>query len=370
MNKLLFLIHTLGGGGAEKALVNLANNLDPQKYDITVETMFGDGVNAKSLKPHIHYVSKKAPCPKGISVILKFIPARWLYRFFIGNQEFDLIIAFMHGAPVKVISGAKNSRRIAWLHNGNPKTSTMFSPWFLQKDAFHAYRICKAIVGVCQSVSSAFSEYTSIHNNIHVVYNTIESDAILELAKQHVSIEINHNVTNIVSTGRLGKEKGYLRLLDVCKRLKDEGYRFGLYLIGTGSEENALKEYTRDIHLDEEVIFLGYQENPYRYIDKCDLFVCSSFTEGLSTATIEALILGKAIVSTNVSGAKEILGNNEYGLIVENSTDGIYDGIKKMLDNPKLMNEYCVKAKLHGVHFSKTATVRAAEDLFDRMLSD
>lgn len=70
------MINTLGGGGAEKALVNLVNNLDTDKYEITVETMFGNGANANRLNSSINYISKSAPCPKGISVILKFIPSK------------------------------------------------------------------------------------------------------------------------------------------------------------------------------------------------------------------------------------------------------------------------------------------------------
>lgn len=368
MKKLLFLIHTLGGGGAEKALVNLVNNLDSSKYDITVETLFDDGINAKNLKPHIHYISKRAFCPKGVSVLYKLFPERLLYRYFVGKSQYDLVIAYMHGIPVKVIAGARNVKKIAWLHNGNPESSTMLKSWIFHNNAIKAYRSCDAIVGVCHSVSDAFAEYTQIKDKMCVVYNTLETDKILTQAKQSVSIEFDSRCINIVSTGRLGKEKGYTRLIDVCKRLIDENYRIRLYLIGTGSEESALKRRTAELGLDKEVVFLGYQENPYQYVDKCDLFVCSSYTEGLSTATIEALILGKAIVSTDVSGAREILGNSVYGLVVESSDEGLYCGIKKLLDNSELMKQYSKKAKKRSTLFSTDSTVMMAEELFERYL--
>lgn len=178
MTILLFLIHTLGGGGAEKALVNLVNHLDSSKYDITVETMFDDGVNAKSLKPHIHYISKHAPCPKGISKILRFVPSNLLYHYFVGKAEYDVLIAYMHGAPVKVISCNKKAKKIAWLHNGNPEMSTMFSCWFSKSNAFKSYKSCDVVVGVCNSVSDAFAEYTGISENVKVVYNTLDTDYI------------------------------------------------------------------------------------------------------------------------------------------------------------------------------------------------
>ncbi len=366
--KLLFLIHTLGGGGAEKALVNLVNHLDTNKYDITVETMFDDGINAKALKPHIHYISKKAPCPKGVSKLLKLIPAKVLYRYFVGNKQYDVLIAYMHGAPVKVISGNRNVKKIAWLHNGNPETSTMFSCWLSKEKAFEAYRSCNCIVGVCQSVADAFIRFTHIKDNVKVVYNTLDTEFILEQAKKENSLSVNPNSINIVSTGRLGKEKGYARLIDICKRLKDESYSFKLYLIGSGSEENKLKNQIHDLSFENEVELLGYQENPYQYVDKCDVFICSSFTEGLSTATIEALILGKAIISTEVSGAYEILGESEYGLVVENSDEGIYEGLKQLLDNKELIQQYGMKAQQRRKYFNTESTVHSAESLFDSVI--
>lgn len=366
--KLLFLIHTLGGGGAEKALVNLVNHLDTSKYYITVETMFDDGVNAKSLRPHIHYISKKAPNPKGISMILKLIPAKVLYRYFIGNEQYDLLIAYMHGAPVKVISGNRNAKKIAWLHNGNPETSTMFSCWLSREKAFEAYRSCSCVVGVCHSVADAFIRFTHINDNVKVVYNTLDTEYILEQAKKETSFSVSSNTINIVSTGRLGKEKGYARLIDICKRLKDENYSFKLYLIGSGSEENNLKNQIHDLSLENEVELLGYQENPYQYVNKCDVFICSSFTEGLSTATIEALILGKAIMSTEVSGAREILGDSEYGLIVDNSNEGIYEGLKQLLENKALIQQYGMKAQQRSNIFNTDTTVHSAESLFDSVI--
>lgn len=368
MKKVLFLIHTLGGGGAEKALVNLVNNMDAKKYDITVETMFDDGINANRLKPHIHYVSKHAPCPKGISKILRFIPSGFLYRYFIGENIYDVLVAYMHGAPVKVNFGNKNAKKIAWLHNGNPEASTMFSCWFSKKSAFKAYKSCDYVVGVCKSVSESFSEFTGIFDNVKVVYNTFDIERIYSLRNEPIKIKFDSNCVNLVSVGRLGKEKGYSRLINICKQLKDEKYLLKLYLIGTGAEENNLKEKIKQLSLENEVILLGYRENPYKYVDKCDLFICSSFTEGLSTATIEALILGKAILSTDVSGAHEILGDNEYGIITENSSEGIYNGLKYLLNNKELIKEYGMKAKKRADYFSMENTVKAAEMLLDEVL--
>ena len=366
--KVLFLIHTLGAGGAERALVNLVNNMDSQHYDITVETMFSDGINRERLNDTIRYISKKAPCPRGVSKLLKLIPSRVLYDYFIGDEEYDVMIAYMHGAPVKVLAESK-CKKISWLHNGNPETSTMFDTWFTEKNAINAYKRFDRIVGVCNTVSRAFEKYTGI-DDVKVIYNTLDVSLIKEQAELPTKIKFKKNGIKIISTGRLAKEKGYLRLLDVCKRLKSEGFCFKLYLVGTGSELTKLNNAIKSYGLENYCFLLGFQKNPYSYVNACDVFVCSSFTEGLSTATIEALILGKAIVSTDVSGAKEIIGCNEYGLVVDNSEEGIYRGLKELLLDPQKIHYFKNKAQERASFFDTKKTVIAVEELINEVINE
>lgn len=367
--RVLFLIHTLGAGGAERALVNLVNNMNQDKFDITVETMFGDGVNKKYLHPQIRYISKKAFYPKGISVLLKIISPKLLYKKFIGNESYDVMVAYIHGAPVKTLAGNSKAKRIAWIHNGDPETSTMFENWLIKSNSFRDYAAYNRIIGVCESVSKAFSNYTGI-NNVGVIYNTLDVKRIEEQSKLATSIQFDHNCINIVSTGRLAKEKGYLRLIDVCQKLKKDGHRFNLYIVGIGSEKDKLTSAIRNYELEDCVTLLGFQENPYAYVNACDIFVCSSFTEGLSTATIEALILGKAIVSTDVSGAREIIGDSEYGLVVENNEEGIYKGLKELLSNPEKIDYYKNKALERAPIFDTKKTVTDVEKLIEEVVNE
>ena len=241
----------------------------------------------------------------------------------------------------------------------------MFTPWITKNFAFKRYDSCDSIVGVCNSVSDAFKDFTGIRDKVYTAYNTLDTDAISKLALVNPDIIFDTSKINICSTGRLGREKGYSRLLDVCSYLKNDGFDFSLYLIGSGSEENALKNRADELGLNDNVVFLGFQDNPYKYVNKCDIFVCSSFTEGLSTATIEALVLGKAIVSTDVSGAYEILGDNEFGLVVDNSQDGIYKGLKTLMSDEELVKYYQKQAVEHRDVFSIENTVKEVERIID-----
>lgn len=100
-------------------------------------------------------------------------------------------------------------------------------------------------------------------------------------------------------------------------------------------------------------------------MSKCDLFVCSSLSEGFSTAATEALIVGTPVCTVEVSGMKEMLGkNNEYGVVTENSEEALYKGIKYLLENPETLAHYKHQAEIRGKDFSTKNTVKAVEELF------
>ena len=372
MIRILFLINTLGGGGAEKVLVNLVNHMDPDSFRITVETMFDDGVNAARLNGNIRHISKKAPCPRGIAYLFRFLSAKRLYRYFIGDESYDILVAYMHGAPVKVIGGCPdpNVKKIAWLHNGNPETGTFFKFWHTKKSAIRTYTACDAVVGVSDSVASAFAAYTGIRN-VATVYNTNDTTTIRSQADQDDPYQKKPGKLYLVSVGRISAEKGYDRFFAVCKRLSDEGFSIDVTVVGTGENEPGLRKLIAACGAENWFHLAGYQENPYPYVANADLFVCPSYQEGLSTAVTEAVILGVPVVSTDVSGAKEILGeHNEYGLVTENSEEGLYVGVKVMLSDDALLAHYRQKAEERGAYFSPARTVRQAEMLFNAVLEE
>ena len=109
---------------------------------------------------------------------------------------------------------------------------------------------------------------------------------------------------------------------------------------------------------------LGYDTNPYRYVAKCDLFICASHAEGFSTAATEALIVGTPVCTVEVSGMKEMLGeNNEWGIVTPNDDEALYQGIKRLLDDPALLMHYKEKAVQRGKTFSTENTVDAVEKM-------
>ena len=372
MIKILFLINTLGGGGAEKVLVNLVNNMNSYVFDITVETMFSGGVNQDLLHPDINYICQNAFTIKGISHIYKFLPSGYLYKKYIGSEKYDIIVAYMHNLPIKVITGCKDkhTKLIGWCHCGTVDKSTYCTCWHTKKRANATYNKCDAIVGVSKYVINELKKFFDITTDCYAIYNTNDTKRISRLAKEKPGVPVNRNRISVCTVGRLSYEKGNDRLIDVAHRLFQENYNFDVYFMGEGAENDRLVSLVKDYEIEDRIHFTGFQKSAYAIVNECDFFVCPSRTEGFSTAVTEAVLLGKPVVSTDVSGAKEILGeNNEYGIVTENSTEGLYNGVKQLLDHPEQLQNYRNQARIRAEKFTTEKTVARTEELFKNILN-
>ena len=127
----------------------------------------------------------------------------------------------------------------------------------------------------------------------------------------------------------------------MCKKLiKEDGINFKLYILGEGPLKNNLQTYILENNLSENIYLCGFKKNPYKYMNKCDLFVCSSRAEGFSLVIAESMCMGIPVISTNCSGPNELLDDGKYGMLVENNEESLYLGIKEILKNPKLLDVY------------------------------
>jgi len=368
--KILFLIPNLAHGGAERVLVNAVNNLNPQKYDVTVQTLFDVGVNRQYLLPHVHYIPGYKRQPRGTTALMKIFPPRMLYKFWI-KDEYDILISYLEGPTSRIIAGCPDcaKKRIAWFHielNTPKQASVGFRSVAEAQKLYNSY---DRLIAVADSVKQRLLLSMPLKTPISVLYNTNETETILEKAKKEPEDSAFFKEGfRVCSVAKLMQTKGFDRLLNVHKRLIDEGIKHTVYILGVGEEEENLRQKIKEYHAEDTFVLLGYKENPYQYVSRCDLYVCSSRREGFSTAVTEALIVGTPVVSTNCSGAKELLGeNNEYGLVVENSEDGIYEGMKKMLSDPQMLIEYRRAAAERGKYFRKEKTIQALEDMLENL---
>lgn len=368
--KILFLIPNLAHGGAERVLINLVNNLDQQKYDVTVQTLFDVGVNRQYLQPHVHYIPGYKKHIRGTTTLMKCFSPQFLYKFWI-HDTYDILVSYLEGPTSRIIAGctASDVKKIAWLHIelNTPKQAAVGfrSP----REAQRLYNTYDRLVAVAGSVKNIFLKSLPVDTPIEVLYNTNETEQIVEkAANPPENLAFHREGICICSVAKLLPSKGFDRLLNVHKRLLDEGYPHTVYILGIGEEEANLRRKIHEYGVEYTFVLLGFQDNPYQYVARCDLYVCSSRREGFSTAVTESLVVGTPVVSTDCSGARELLGeHDEYGMVVENGEEGIYAGVKRMLTEPETLAHYKKMAADRGKYFSKEKTVRAVEEMLDTL---
>ena len=368
--KILFLIHDLGHGGAEKVLVNLVNNMDRSKFDISVTALFGGGVNERFLKPDIHYRAVFSRTFRGNSHVMKLLTPKQLHRLFV-KGTYDVEVAYLEGPASRVISGCSDqgTKLVSWIHIEQSSAEDAARSFRSVKEAVRCYDRFDRIIGVSEEGRRTFLKVLPVKAPMQVLYNTNESAAIVRQSKEAVDDGLfQDNEIKLVGVGKLLKHKGFDRMARIVKRLDSEGYPVHLYALGIGPLRDELERYRAENHLEEKITLLGYQTNPYKYVSKCDLFVCASFAEGFSTAATEALIVGTPVCTVEVSGMKEMLGeHNEWGIVTENSEEALYQGIKDLLDHPDRLAYYKEKAIERGKTFSTENTVRAVEEMLLRL---
>lgn len=363
MKKILFLIHDLGHGGAEKVLVNLVNNMDPSKFDITVMALFGGGVNEQFLKPNIRYKTVfKKPFPGNSHMMKLFSPER-LHKLFI-KERYDIEVAYLEGPDSRIISGCSNkdTKLISWIHCTMKSVGDFSRGFRSEREAQMCYGKMNVMTFVSKTNRDAFLSFCPYSGHTEVLYNTNETQKILALAQEEA--ELPKDAFCWCGVGKVVPVKGFDRMIRIQKKLIENGYNSHLCILGEGPQKAAMEKFAVDCGVADSVTFLGYQTNPYKYVAKCDLFVCASHSEGFSTAATEALIVGTPVVTTDVSGMQEMLGeNNEWGIVTKNDEEALYQGIKKLLDDPKLLAYYKEKSAQRGRTFSTENTVKAVEEL-------
>ena len=338
--KILFLIESLSGGGAEKVLSVIVKYFDYEHYDVTVCPMVDTGIYRDEVKKYVtqyspvityrgHALSRLWNTLK-YKLVYSYLPLCWVYKWFI-PQGNDVEIAFCEGFVTKLLSQSNSkAKKMAWIH-----TDLTDNPWPIElgifrdvEDERRAYSSFDKIVCVSQTVENSFHNKYGL-NNTCTIYNPIDIEAIRQNAGNPVCN--NGKPIRIISIGRLANQKGYDRLLEVAKQLYDEGYKFYLTILGEGVERQSLENYIEKNSMASYVSLPGFSENPYKQLINSDMFVCSSRAEGFSLVIAEALLLGIPVISTYCSGPNELLDGGKLGLLVENSNKGLYAGIKAYL---------------------------------------
>ena len=369
MKKILFGITSLTLGGAERVLVDLANELS-KKYEVTIMTIYAKGelknqlsekVKLKSLEQKSYLELSNFQKHFGMPLKILLEKSR-IYKNKI-KGDYDVEIAFLEG-PITRLFSTKivKTKKIAWIHNDISQVFGKGIKAKLKKNLDEKiYSQFETLVFVSKDNLKNFEKtYPDIKNNKEVIYNYINKAQVIEKAKEKQKEKFDTKFINFVTVARLVPQKGIDRLIKVHSKLLKDGLFHNIYVIGDGPEKEKLQELIKKENVDETFNLLGKKENPYPYIKNADYFCLLSQFEGYGMVLEEAKILGKPIIITNTA-AREAVENYGNAKIVENTEQGIYDGIKEIIKNYNLKEENdSLKKKLE---YNNEFIIEQIEDL-------
>ena len=383
--KILIRIGSLRHGGAEKVLVTFLKNLPQNKYEIDLLLNLYSGKYLPEVPTWINvlYLNKGEMITtnrlqdipvKAFRVIyqklLKQFP-NLLYQFILKGKKYDVEFAAIHGFRDEILnSPLKSSKKLVWIHNDLKKTELHH----YTDEEFRKFFGFDKIMVISEKIEQDFNNLTQNleeKNKIVRIYNPLDTEEIILKSQEARSKNSNLGTQNpdptFVSVGTVFPQKGFDRLLKVHKRLLDEGFHHKILILGDGYDFENIKNLQKDLGVTETSTLFGFTDNPYPQIKNANFYVLSSRYEGFPTVLFEAITLKKNIIATDVSGVREMLDDGKFGLIIENSEQGIYDGMKKALQNPEDFKKYESELENYKMPFNLENSVQKIMKIIDEL---
>lgn len=401
MKKILFVIDSIGCGGAERALISLLNQLNYSEYDVDLiyfchENEYFHAQIPKKVRILEASLPTQIALSSGNFVInnlwhLKYFPLIidriWIWgwgklndknyfrrrvrdwkklRRFIPQLagNYDAAIGFIETYSVyytidKVIA----KKYIVWQrtdYHGTNCCADWDRPYFQKAD-----KICV----LSEAMKKNFlQEFPDLKQKVIVFPNVIDHAGILSKADEIQEFDDSYEGIRIISSGTLRKVKGYDVSIRACKRLAEGGYKFKWYILGSGEQRDELLNDIRRLGLQEHFILLGNKRNPYTYIKQSDIFVQCSYREGFSTTVYEAKCLQKPIVITDAPGMENQIENEVNGLIVPRGNDQkVAEAIVRLIDSETLRKQFSEELKRFVQSIDDDTQEKL--ELFDRITS-
>lgn len=320
LNKVMFFLPSLGGGGAERTVIQLANSFAEQGLKIHLGVCDLSGNKAKLLpevSPKIELVNFNCGRVMNSVMPLKLRLQAEHYDCLVATQTHTNIVAGI----AKKLSGVNT--RLIFREVSTPSKNIKLqgiTKFVLKTLVNWTYPMAQQIVCVSKGVEADFREYYSYKkNNLSTTYNPVLDDAYYEKLKVPVTHKFFNDTNKVIlAVGRLTEAKNFGFLIRSFKALHDQHPDTRLIILGEGELRTEFEALIAELSLTEVVDLPGFDSNPYAYFKYVSLFVLSSNWEGLPGVLIQALASKVKVVSTNCpSGPMEILDDAKFGLLVE-----------------------------------------------------
>ena len=349
--KVLFRLRSLEMGGVPRVVLDLLRNLPKDKFDFTLMLNLYQGELINEIPEDIKLIvvekgreqMSSNPIFKKIELAFRRFKLelydrfpKFLYALKV-REEFDIEIASGYAEFDMVLNSPnKKSRKIAWFHTDVTYDSN-------QNRAIERIEKMKRfdhVVFCAGHIRNVIEEnYNVSYESSSIVYNAIHTSEVNEKA---LAFDIDYDDLQkpiFCSVGRLHSRKGYHTLIDVHRRLLDEGFIHSIVVLGDGDEKNSLVEQINENKVEKSFKLLGTKSNPFPYIKQADYFVLPTKSEAYPLVINEALALGKVIISTNVGGIPEMINNGFDGILVNYDEDELYEAMKLSLTDSELIGQ-------------------------------
>ncbi len=384
MKKILFVIRSLEFGGAEKSLVNLLHELPEDKYEIDLLLFKKKGGFLEQLPENVRLLETPkalerlfAPLQKaGIYGVTKLIGTacgklggktrkermafRWKHFYKKAVSElplvYDTAIAYV-GTEVLyyVVDCVRAKKKYVWIHNDYRAAS------YSKRDDAPYFEKLDGIVSVSEDcVRVLLEEFPQHKEKIHFIENITSSAVVHRMAEASVPAEYT-DACNILSVGRLSRQKGFDMAIEAASILKKQGFAFCWYVIGDGDQKDKLTELIARYDVGDCFRLIGTRTNPYPYMKHCTFLAQPSRFEGKSVVLDEAKILGIPILATAYPTVADQIENGTEGLVVPMTPEGIAQGVGKM--TPALCSRF--RENLTAREYGNQAEVKKYQVLLD-----
>ena len=253
---------------------------------------------------------------------------------YIDEEEYDEAISFIHvtymhslygGAPQYVLGLKKAKKKICYVHCDylNSGTRSVYSD--------NVYRQFDEIVCVSNSTKELFLKaLPEMQGRVMVRYNSIDKDEIITKSRNN-PYQYDLEYINCITVARLGKEKGIIRVIKAIAHIASKRLRY--YIIGDGKERSVIEETIIQLGLSENILLMGEQDNPYKFMRNADIMIVPSYHEAAPVVFQEAIVLGLPILATRTSSADELIGIGN-GIVIENSDIAIEEELRNIINTP------------------------------------
>jgi glycosyltransferase involved in cell wall biosynthesis len=366
--KILFLIPSLVGGGAERALLNILAQFENEgAYEITlcVVANVGTYLNQVPAKVKVVPLFSNNNAVRILAFLQKKLGFTYLFERKIRNKltdHYDVAISFLDGNFTDLLFFIPHAKKtVSWVHSSYVTNKNFYK--FYQNKNYkdfvkkNRYDKLDSIVFVSQDAKNEFITLFGAFKEMPVIYNFLDEKAVYEKAKTPTEHD-SHTCMLFVAIGSYLPVKGYDKLIAAAAILKSEHIDFKIHIYGQGYLKQTLQQQIIKANIEDKVLLKGFVNNPYPYILAADVFVMTSVSEAMPMALCEAMILGKPTLVTNCSGCREVVGYGEFGMMVNQTPEAIAEGMKLYIEKETIKVEYAEKSHERANDFKDDVIIK------------